>query len=66
MNLKKFTYYDACYGFKIVKVYNNKYDLLSDNINDQVFYDDIFDTTETDMDIINNFIQTNSIEIKDY
>ena len=63
--LKKFTYFDACYGFKIVKVYKNKYDLLSDNINDQVFYDDIFDTTETDMDIINNFIQTNSIDIKE-
>ena len=47
----------AAYNVNKVKVYNKKYDLLKDNINDQVYYDDIFDTTKEDVAIINEYIQ---------
>ena len=60
--IRKFTYYSACYGFKIVKVYKNKYDLLKDNINDQVYYDKIFDTTDEDVDIVNEYMREQSLQ----
>ena len=63
--IKKTIYYDACYGFKIVKVYKKKYDLLSDNMTDSIYYDEMFDTTERDIDIINEYTHTHSIDIED-
>jgi len=63
--IKKNIYYDACYGFKIVKVYKKQYDLLSDNMSEVVYYDEIFDTTERDIDIINEYTHMNSIDIED-
>ena len=63
--INKTIYYDACYGFKIVKIYKNKYDLLSDNMAETVYYDEVFDTTENDIDIIHEYQTTNTIELED-
>ena len=64
--LKEYTYYDvACFGFKIVKVYKKKYDLLSDNMAEKIYYDEIFDTTERDIDIIQSYIHKAGIELDD-
>ena len=64
--LKEYTYYDvACFGFKIVKVYKKKYDLLSDNMAEKVYYDEIFDTTERDIDIIQKYVNKTGIELED-
>jgi len=63
--INKTIYYDACYGFKIVKIYKNKYDLLSDNMVETTYYDDVFDTTENDIDIIHEYQSKNMIELDD-
>ena len=63
--LRKLTYYDACYGFRIIKVYTKKSDLIGDNMNTMVYYDSIFDTTQKDMSIIYSYLKKNSLELKD-